>query len=106
MRKRLDKNAGHRAEHKAGYKTEHNTEYKAQPNAGHSAGRAERIIGFYQRAISPLHRSCCIYTPTCSEYARIAIQRWGLKHGSWLALKRLLRCHPLHKGGFDPVPDH
>ena len=53
-------------------------------------------------AISP---SRCIYLPTCSEYASLAVARFGIWHGSWLALKRLARCRPWAKGGFDPVPE-
>jgi hypothetical protein len=62
------------------------------------------MIGFYRRYISPLTPPSCIYSPTCSEYAMQAIVKYGAGKGSWLALKRILRCHPFHKGGFDPVP--
>lgn len=61
-------------------------------------------IRFYQRNISPLFKPHCIYRPTCSEYAVQAIQKYGVKKGSWLAFKRIVRCHPFHKGGYDPVP--
>lgn len=64
-------------------------------------------IGFiraYQLVISPLLGPRCRFTPTCSEYAIIAISRFGLIKGSWLGGKRLLKCHPLHPGGHDPVP--
>lgn len=61
-------------------------------------------ICFYQKHISPLLGSHCIYTPTCSEYARQAIRKYGTLKGSWLAIKRISRCHPFHKGGYDPVP--
>jgi len=64
-------------------------------------------IRFYQYAISPLLGSHCRYTPTCSEYAIEAIERFGMFKGSWLAGKRLLSCHPWGKSGHDPVPhDH
>ncbi len=61
-------------------------------------------IRFYRRRISPLRKPCCRYIPTCSEYALEAVEKYGPWKGSWLALKRLLRCHPFHKGGYDPVP--
>ncbi len=61
-------------------------------------------IRFYRRRISPLRKPCCRYIPPCSEYALEAVEKYGPWKGSWLALKRLLRCHPFHKGGYDPVP--
>lgn len=61
-------------------------------------------IAVYRRWISPLHGPTCRFTPTCSEYAAQALERYGLARGGYLALRRLLRCHPLHPGGFDPVP--
>lgn len=60
------------------------------------------LIRFYQRSISPLRRPCCIFIPTCSAYAYEAISRYGAWKGSWLALRRLLRCHPFHGKNFDP----
>ncbi len=63
------------------------------------------IIRFYRRRISPLKGPTCIYYPTCSEYTLEAVERYGVPTGLWLGLKRLLRCHPYHRGGFDPVPD-
>ena len=65
---------------------------------------ATGAIRFYQRHISPLFLPHCIYTPTGSEYARQAIAKYGLAKGGWLAVKRVLRCHPFHAGGYDPVP--
>ncbi len=63
------------------------------------------FIGFYQRRISPLTPSSCRYIPTCSEYARVAIGRWGAWSGGWMSVRRILRCNPFHQGGLDPVPD-
>ncbi|KPK48465.1 MAG: hypothetical protein AMJ77_00010 [Dehalococcoidia bacterium SM23_28_2] len=61
-------------------------------------------IGFYQRHISPTMPPSCRYLPTCSQYGHEAVQRYGLLRGGWLALRRLLRCHPFSAGGYDPVP--
>lgn len=63
------------------------------------------ILRGYKRWISPMLPPACRFTPTCSEYAMQAIERFGLWRGGWLALRRLLRCHPFHPGGYDPVPD-
>ena len=62
------------------------------------------LVRVYQRFISPLFPPCCIYSPTCSQYAVEAIEKYGFLKGTWLAFKRILRCNPFHKGGFDPVP--
>ena len=62
------------------------------------------IIGFYQRVISPLKKPCCRFYPTCSQYALQAIEKYGALKGGWLAFKRILRCNPFCKGGYDPVP--
>ena len=62
------------------------------------------LLRGYKYAISPLLPTACRYQPTCSEYAMEAVERHGVVVGSWLALKRLLRCHPFVKGGYDPVP--
>ncbi|MDD5264396.1 MAG: membrane protein insertion efficiency factor YidD [Candidatus Bipolaricaulis sp.] len=61
-------------------------------------------IKVYRRAVSPFLRPRCRFYPTCSEYAIEAIETHGPFRGSWLALRRLLKCHPLHPGGVDPVP--
>ncbi len=61
-------------------------------------------IVFYQRCISPLTPPSCRFTPTCSEYARQAILKHGPLRGSWLAIKRILRCNPWGGSGYDPVP--
>jgi putative membrane protein insertion efficiency factor len=63
------------------------------------------LIGFYRRFISPLLGPRCRFTPTCSAYGLEAIQRHGPWRGSWLTVKRLLRCHPWTPCGCDPVPD-
>lgn len=62
------------------------------------------LIRFYQICISPFFPPACRFTPTCSAYALEALRRHGLLKGSWLAVKRILRCHPWNKGGYDPVP--
>lgn len=62
------------------------------------------FIRTYQKCISPLFRPCCRYTPTCSQYALEAIKKYGSVMGSFLAIKRILRCNPFFKGGYDPVP--
>jgi len=62
------------------------------------------ILDFYKRAISPWLPPACRFEPTCSVYAREAFLRHGLAKGAYLTLRRLMRCHPLHAGGFDPVP--
>ena len=68
------------------------------------------ILGAYKYALSPLLHAAsgmtgaCRFQPTCSEYAAIAVSEYGMERGGWLALRRLLRCHPFCRGGFDPVP--
>jgi putative membrane protein insertion efficiency factor len=62
------------------------------------------IIRGYRLLISPLFPPSCRFRPTCSQYAIEAIERFGPVRGSWLATKRVLRCHPWHRGGYDPVP--
>jgi putative membrane protein insertion efficiency factor len=63
------------------------------------------LIRFYQTAVSPWYPARCRFRPTCSAYAYEAVSKYGAFKGGWLALKRLLRCHPFYKGDyFDPVP--
>lgn len=61
-------------------------------------------IGAYQRWISPSLPPACRYQPTCSHYGYEAVERHGILHGSWLTLKRLVRCNPFTSGGYDPIP--
>jgi len=63
-----------------------------------------RFLRFYRDNVSPSRPATCRYSPTCSGYAIEAIERFGAAKGSWLALRRVLRCHPFHAGGHDPVP--
>lgn len=64
------------------------------------------LVKFYRKYLSPLKgRGTCIYTPTCSEYAIEAIEKYGAFRGGILSLKRILRCNPFSMGGYDPVPD-
>ncbi|PID15863.1 membrane protein insertion efficiency factor YidD [Sporosarcina sp. P34] len=63
-----------------------------------------QLIRFYQKFISPLSPPSCRFHPTCSHYAVEAMETHGALKGSWLAVMRILKCHPFHKGGFDPVP--
>lgn len=61
------------------------------------------FIIFYQRFVSPLTAPACRFYPSCSEYALQAIKRYGLWRGLWLSLRRILKCHPFHPGGYDPA---
>lgn len=61
-------------------------------------------IGFYQRSLSPAKGPTCRFQPSCSHYGYEAIERHGVLKGAWLTLRRLLRCQPLSRGGYDPVP--
>lgn len=62
-------------------------------------------IRFYQRCISPLTPPACRYTPTCSQYTLEAIEKHGVLRGTYLGVRRILRCHPWGGHGYDPVPD-
>lgn len=62
------------------------------------------LIRLYQRLLSPLLGGHCRHVPSCSEYAHQAIERHGVVRGTWFAIRRLLRCHPLGTSGYDPVP--
>lgn len=62
------------------------------------------LIKFYRKFISPIKPPCCRFYPTCSAYALEAYSKYGFFKGSFLSLKRILKCHPFHKGGYDPVP--
>ena len=63
-----------------------------------------RLIRFYQRFISPGMGSNCRFYPSCSQYTYEAIEKYGVVRGGWLGVRRIARCHPFNKGGFDPVP--
>jgi hypothetical protein len=60
-------------------------------------------LSLYKRFISPILPSACRYRPTCSEYMIEAVDKYGVRRGVWMGTLRLLRCHPFHEGGFDPV---
>jgi uncharacterized protein len=62
------------------------------------------LIRFYKKFISPLLPPSCIYQPTCSQYTYESIDKYGVLRGGWMGFKRILRCHPFAKGGYDPVP--
>ena len=64
------------------------------------------LIRLYQLTVSPLLGPRCRFYPSCSQYALEALRAHGALAGSWFALRRLLRCHPWHPGGYDPVPGH
>jgi len=63
------------------------------------------LVSAYRRLVSPLLGQRCRFHPSCSAYAQEALSRYGAGRGSWLALRRISRCHPFHPGGYDPVPD-
>jgi putative membrane protein insertion efficiency factor len=61
------------------------------------------LIKFYRIFISPLKPPTCRFVPTCSEYALLALEKYGVWRGLYLAIRRILRCHPFHPGGYDPI---
>lgn len=63
------------------------------------------LIKFYQKAISPTRPPSCRFLPTCSQYSLEAVEGFGVMKGGFLAVKRILKCHPFHPGGIDPVPE-
>lgn len=75
-----------------------------EPRRGPVAALFVFLIRVYQTAISPLLGPRCRFYPSCSQYAAEAIRLHGAWRGGWLALRRILRCHPLNPGGYDPVP--
>ena len=62
-----------------------------------------KLIEFYQRVISPWTPKTCRFYPTCSQYCKTAILKYGVITGAWISLKRVLRCHPFNPGGYDPL---
>ncbi|NLL39756.1 MAG: membrane protein insertion efficiency factor YidD [Clostridiales bacterium] len=63
-----------------------------------------KAVKFYRRNISPISSPKCRFIPTCSSYALEALEKYGALKGSYLTLRRILKCHPFHRGGYDPVP--
>ena len=63
------------------------------------------LIHLYQQMFSTFLGPCCRFTPSCSSYALLSVQRFGIIEGAWLIFKRLIKCHPFHPGGYDPVPE-
>lgn len=63
-----------------------------------------KLIGLYQYLLSPLMPPTCRFTPSCSQYAREAISKHGAWRGTWLSIKRVIRCNPWNSGGYDPAP--
>ncbi len=61
------------------------------------------VVKLYRKYISPLKKPCCRFYPTCSQYAIQALEKYGALKGSYLSIKRILKCHPLNKGGYDPL---
>jgi hypothetical protein len=80
----------------------------SQPSENRPGFTARALLLFlraYQAFLAPMNFSGCRFYPSCSRYAYEAVERFGARRGVWLALRRLLRCQPFSRGGFDPVPD-
>jgi putative membrane protein insertion efficiency factor len=77
---------------------------RGRPGPGVLGRLLLRLLAGYRHGVSPLLGPRCRFAPTCSAYAVEAVTRYGAARGSWLTLRRLLRCHPFHPGGHDPVP--
>ncbi|MGH2448119.1 MAG: membrane protein insertion efficiency factor YidD [Chloroflexota bacterium] len=76
-------------------------------DAGRWSETARLVVGLivlYQCTLSPLFGNACRYEPSCSEYAKQAVEKYGALRGIWMGIKRIARCQPLHAGGYDPVP--
>jgi uncharacterized protein len=76
------------------------------PPGNPATSAALRLIAVYRALISPVLPQACRFYPSCSAYASEAIERFGVVRGGAMAARRILRCHPLHPGGLDPVPGH
>ena len=79
---------------------------RSDPSRGSRVARdvTRALLRGYRVAISPAVGQTCRYSPTCSAYAEEAVEKWGVVRGGYLAMRRLLRCHPCARGGLDPVP--
>lgn len=75
-----------------------------ESSPGWLARRGIGMIRFYQQSISPLTPPACRFTPSCSQYTLLAIEKYGFFKGTWLGIRRISKCHPFHPGGHDPVP--
>ena len=84
--------------------SDHSSRSRRRPRAGLVAVILLAILSVYRRVLSPLLGPACRFEPSCSRYASEAIRAHGAARGSWLAVRRISRCHPYHAGGFDPVP--
>ncbi len=84
--------------------TERSVEDRARPRPGGLGRALVAAVQWYRDAVSPALPPRCRFYPTCSAYAVTALQRYGPARGGWLAVRRILRCHPWHPGGVDHVP--